>query len=98
MGTVATFTLRDLNRQPAKVLAAVRKYGSAEVRTRGGEVFTVAPKQDADAGMPETQEAAPSAEAHFEALWQRMGDMGYKPPVRGEFDEERFNRTIAGEE
>lgn len=38
MSAAATFTLRDLNRRPAKVLEAVRKFGSAEVRTRSGEV------------------------------------------------------------
>jgi hypothetical protein len=37
----AVFSLRDLNRQPAKVLLAVRKFGSAEIRTRSGEIFTV---------------------------------------------------------
>ena len=42
--SAATFTLRDLNRQPAKILEAVRKFGMVEVRTRSGEVFTVAQK------------------------------------------------------
>ncbi len=92
MGTAATFTLRDLNRRPAQVLEAVRKFGSAEIRTRAGEVFTVASKS-----TPKRRGKALDVRAHFEAIWEKQRATGYVP-VRGEdFDEEHFNRIIAGE-
>lgn len=84
------FTLRDLNRQPAKVLAEVRKFGSAEIRTRSGEVFTMAVKvgkrtKGAGTGLPD-----------FEAHWKRLRELGLVPPRVSE--NERINRLIAGEE
>lgn len=88
----ATFTLRDLNRQPAKVLEAVRTFGSAEIRTRSGEVFSIARKREAGA------EAIRKKGPDFEQRRARMLALGYVPPSRSEFDEERFNRIIAGEE
>jgi hypothetical protein len=88
--TSTVFTLRDLNRQPSKVLDAVRKFGSAEIRTRGGEVFTVAvkahqPKSTSDGGLPD-----------FEAHWSRLRELGNIPPPASE--NERINRIIAGDE
>ncbi len=86
----AVFTLRDLNRQPAKVLDAVRKFGSAEVRTRSGEVFTVAVKSDeATVGHPKTF-------PDFEARWKKLREWGLVPPPQSEND--RLNRIIASEE
>ena len=87
---IAVFTLRDLNRQPAKVLDAVRKFGSAEIRTRSGEVFTVAVKtaespRQPGAGLPD-----------FEAHWKRLRELGLVPPAASE--NERINRIIAGDE
>lgn len=82
------FTLRDLNRQPAKVLDAVRKFGSAEIRTRGGEVFTVAAKTD---------QTPPANEfPDFGARWKRLRELGHVPPPRSE--EAHINRIIAGDE
>ncbi|HUG67028.1 MAG TPA: hypothetical protein VMM76_04725 [Pirellulaceae bacterium] len=83
----AVFTLRDLNRQPAKVLDAVRKFGSAEIRTRSGEVFTVAAK----AGGKVRSREFPN----FEARWKKLRELGLVPPPRT--DDERINRIIAGE-
>ncbi len=84
----AVFTLRDLNRQPAKVLAAVRKFGSVEIRTRSGEVFTVAAK---------TAVGKPAGEfPDFPARWSKLRELGLIPPPRSEH--ERINRIIAGEE
>ena len=97
MSRVATFTLRDLNRQPARILAAVRKFGSAEITTRSGEVFTIAAKLDNE-GHQERPEPAPDVVGYFEELWARQRALGYAPPKRGDWDEERFNRIIAGEE
>lgn len=91
MSATATFTLRDLNRQPAKVLDAVRKFGSAEVRTRSGEVFTLAPKT-----APKKPKKASGIRSHFEALWKKQCELGLVPPPESE--NERINRIIAGEE
>jgi hypothetical protein len=83
------FTLRDLNRQPAKVLAEVRKFGTAEIRTRSGEVFTMTvkaaqPRKGASHGRPD-----------FEAHWKRLRELGLVPPPASQND--RINRIIAGE-
>ncbi len=97
MSPPVTFTLRDLNRQPAKILAAVRKYGRAEVKTRSGEVFTIAPKKPGKKALTQKQIGDDFARISAERL-QRMIDAGFVPPKAGEWDEERFNRIIAGEE
>lgn len=90
MSGVTTFTLRDLNRQPAKVLEAVRKFGIAEVRTRKGEVFIVSPKAASGARRPSNR--IPD----FERLWKQQRDAGHIPPPTRE--NERINRILAGEE
>ncbi len=97
MSAVVTFTLRDLNRQPAKILAAVRKYGSAEVKTRTGEVFTIAPKKTKKKALTQKQIGEEFVRRSEERA-RRFREMGYVPPRAGEWDEERFNRIIAGEE
>lgn len=86
----ATFTMTELNRQPAKVLAAVRKFGSAEIRTRTGEVFTFAPKVE----TKRKQKKSPVPD--FPAHWKRLRELGLVPPPASEND--RINRIIAGEE
>ena len=91
--TPASFTLRDLNRQPAKVLAAVRKFGSAEVRTRTGEIFTVAPKPPVG---PSRKREAKEVRDRFQDLWAKQRSLGLIPP--DESENERINRIIAGEE
>ena len=88
--SAATFTLRDLNRQPAKILEAVRKFGMVEVRTRSGEVFTITPKAE----MASKRRA--KTYPNFEARWKRMRELGLVPPPDSE--NERINRIIAGEE
>jgi antitoxin (DNA-binding transcriptional repressor) of toxin-antitoxin stability system len=87
MSTVNSYTVRDLNRQPAKILAAVRKFGSVEVRTRSGEVFTIAPK---------AERRKKSFSKGFQDLWARQRELGLVPPA--EEENERINRIIAGEE
>lgn len=94
MSNAVTFTLRDLNRQPARVLAAVRKFGSVEVCSRSGEVFTLAPKV-----QPKQKPGkAADIKSHFESLWQRQRDLGYVAPRPSDFDANRFNQIISGEE
>ncbi|MFZ4766965.1 MAG: hypothetical protein ACOYMN_18590 [Roseimicrobium sp.] len=98
MSTVATFTLRDLNRQSAKVLAAVRKYGSVVIKTRAGEVFTLAPTVPTSLGGKKPKALDPSEEffRRGEERAKRFREMGFVPPPASEM--ERINRIIAGEE
>lgn len=86
----AVFTLRDLNRSPAKVLEAVRKFGHADIRTRNGEMFSFIPKV-------EKRRKKPARDfPDFEARWKRLRELGLVPPPASE--NERINRIIAGEE
>jgi hypothetical protein len=87
---VAAFTLRDLNRQPAKVLEAVRKFGSVEIRNRKGEVFTIS------RNLPKQTRTVADYVARFDALWKRQRELGLIPPPESEND--RLDRIIAGEE
>lgn len=90
MSAVATFTLRDLNRRPATVLEAVRKFGCAEVCARSGEVFVLAPKTT-------TRKTARKSDfPDFSARWQRLRELGQIAPPPAE--NERIDRLIAGEE
>lgn len=79
------FTPRDLNRQPARVMAAARKYGQVEVRTRSGEIFTLSRKMKEKPGWPD-----------FEARGIRLRSLGLVPPSPA--DDATINRIIAGEE
>jgi hypothetical protein len=97
MSTVPTFTWRDLTRQSAKVLAAVRKFGVVEITTRSGEVLTVVAKSQTKTRKKEADRAV-KVTAQFENLWAQQRAIGYEPPKASEWDEERFNRIIAGEE
>jgi hypothetical protein len=83
------FTLRDLNRRPKQVLATVRKFGSAEIRTRSGEVFTMSVK------AADTAVGAGAALPDFDSHWQRLRELGLVPPPPAEND--RINRILAGE-
>jgi hypothetical protein len=86
----AVFSLRDLNRQPAKVLAAVRKFGAAEIRTRSGEVFTVS------AQPRQVDGRAARRFPDFSARWMKLRGLGHVPPTLAE--NEHIDRIIAGEE
>ncbi len=41
MSDMRTFTVRDLDRQPAKVLAACDSFGEARIRCRDGRVYVL---------------------------------------------------------
>lgn len=96
MSTVATFTMRDLSRETAKVFAAVRKFGSVEIKTRTGEGFTIT--DDSKVTAAKAKLASPSLATDFKDMWARQRALGYTPPKPQEWDEEKFNRIIAGEE
>jgi hypothetical protein len=85
----AVFSLRDLNRQPAKVLMAVRKYGAAEIRTRSGEVFMVSTQPKPPGGR------GANGFPDFSARWKKLRELGHVPPTLVQNDE--IDRIIAGE-
>lgn len=97
MGTVATFTMRDVSRDTAKVFAAVRKFGQAKISTRSGEVFTIAAEPAVEQKLSQEEIVAEFFRVSEERA-ERFREMGYVQPKAGEWDEERFNRIIAGEE
>lgn len=87
----ATFTLRDLNRQPAKVLAACEASGSVRIRTRDGRSFSL---------KPEPKPVAQSSHVvslldRRRALRARLRAAGFVPPSH--VDMELVNRVVAGE-
>lgn len=53
MSVVKTFTVRDLNRSSAKVLAAAERDGEARIRRRNGGIFAVKPVAPAATGAPD---------------------------------------------
>jgi len=82
------FSLRDLNRRPAKVLAEARKFGCAEIRTRSGEVFTITVKAE------EPTKGVATRLPDFDGHWKRLRELGLVRPPASE--NERINRIIAG--
>ena len=96
MSTVATFTMRDVSRETAKVFAAVRKFGSVVIQSRTGEGFTIT--RGSKSSAAKAKRSRPSLAANFEDMWARQRALGYTPPDPKEWDEEKFNRIIAGEE
>ena len=82
-----TFTVRDLNRQPAAILKACDQLGSVRIRTRDGRAYELRNEKPAISG--------PRAGIDFPALWRRMRVSGCVPPSAAET--ERIHRIIAGE-
>ncbi len=88
----ATFTLRDLSRQPAKVFETCDATGVVHIRTRDGRSYRI---------LPDAQSPAPSVSVtgiveRSRQLQLRLRAAGFVPP--NEADMERINRIIAGEE
>ncbi|MFN0076376.1 MAG: hypothetical protein ACKVY0_07875 [Prosthecobacter sp.] len=88
----ATFTIQDFAPDVAKVFDAARRFGSASVRTSGGETFEVTKKP---AAKPVVDEVADDIVPDFPARWKRLREMGLIPPPAAEND--GINRIIAGE-
>ncbi len=84
----ATFTPQDLAAQATKVFDAVRRFGSAEIRTQEGETFELMIKA-------EPHPTKPKGFPDFEARWKRLRELGHVPPPASE--NERINKIIAGE-
>jgi hypothetical protein len=87
-----SFTLRDLNRQPAKVLAACDLHGTVRIRTRDGRSYSLKPEIPAASRTAQVD----SLVVRRQQLRQRLRAAGFVPPCPAEM--ERINRIIAGEE
>jgi hypothetical protein len=87
-----SFTVRDLNRQPAKVLAACDLRGVVRIRTRDGRSYSLKPESSA----PPRTAQVDSFVARRQLLRQRLRAAGFVPPSPAEM--EHINRIIAGEE
>jgi hypothetical protein len=87
-----SFTLRDLSRQPAKVLAACDLYGVARIRTRDGRSYCLKPEIPELSGTAQVE----SVTARRQRLRQQLRAAGFVPPSSAEI--ERVNHIVAGEE
>ena len=87
-----SFTVRDLNRQPAKVLAACDLQGAVRIHTRDGRSYSL---KSETLASPRTAQVE-SLVARRQRLRQRLRAAGFVPPSPAEI--ERINRLIAGEE
>jgi hypothetical protein len=87
-----SFTVRDLNRQPAKVLAACDLHVAVRIRTRDGRSYSLKP----EVPQPHRTAQAESLIVRRQQVRQRLRAVGFVPPSRAEI--ERINRLIAGEE
>jgi hypothetical protein len=86
---LATFTVRDLNRQPAKVLSRCDEEGEVEIHSRSGKKYSLkAVENSIIEGIQ-----LPDFESHYQRL-QKTGSTRVSDPQ--ELD--RLNRIIAGEE
>lgn len=87
----ATFTQQDLATQATKVFDAVRRFGSAEIRTQEGETFVMAQAGQQPARSPAHEAAVARMNEHY----QKLKKLGHVP--LGVADQERINQIIAGE-
>ena len=82
-----TFTVRDLNRQPAAILKACDQLGSVRIRTRDGRAYELRNEKPAV--------RAPRAGIDFDTLWRQLREAGNVPPTAA--DMEHIDRITAGE-
>ena len=86
------YTVRDMNRNTAKVLEACREYGSATIRSRNGDEYRITPVQKQDSPQPRS-----SFVERMRAHQKQLQEMGAAGPATEE-GMERLNQIIAGEE
>jgi len=82
-----TFTVRDLNRSAASVLAAAERDGVAVVRRRGGKAYEVRPRV----------ESAPSAgwRTFLERRRRRRQELYSEGPIMTRKQAEAFDHQLA---
>ena len=89
-----TFTVRDMSRRAAAVIAACEYRGSVRIRSRNGRSFVLTP----EVKQPTRSEHAKTRAEEIERMrahHERMKEMGCRVP--SEIEQERMNRWIAGE-
>ena len=84
----ATFTLRDLNRQIAKVLETCDKLGSVRIRSRRGKTYELTLES-----RPSKIEVLPD----FAARSKRMAELAARKRVFSKRGWDRLARLIASE-
>ena len=85
-----TFTVRDLDRSPGKVLAAAERDGEARVRRRDGGVFAVKPVTPAAKSAPDWK-----AFVRHRRAWLKKT---FPEPVAWTKEQvDEINRAIAGD-
>jgi hypothetical protein len=92
------FTVRDMNRNTAQVLAACRQHGRVVVKHRAGEQFAMTPVSNPVApGISSVAEArARAAMERMSVYREKIRAMGMRGPQTPE-EIERVNMIIAGE-
>lgn len=92
----AEFTVRDLNRRPAEVLAACDRVGHVRIRNRKGTAYELRPAP----GAPEVHGAAQRTiaeawSAHFERRQALRAKLGVDSMTPSQW--EHLSRLIGGE-
>ena len=92
------FTVRDMNRNTATVLAACRQHGRVTIRHRSGEQFAITLiKEELSAATPwGAKERSRQAQERMEKHRQRMRELGVRGPTTPD-GIEHLSRIIAGE-
>lgn len=90
MSDMKTFTVRDLDRTPTKVLAVVDRDGVARVRTRDGRVYVLRPEK-AEAGKKTDWSAFARARR------EKMAALFPEGPALNGMQVRAFDRLLASE-
>lgn len=81
-----TFTARDLNRQPAKILKACDKFGAVRIQTRDGRAYSLR------AEPPPPPDPGIAFKERMQRHHERMKAAGFVPLTT-----EQLNWIVAGE-
>jgi hypothetical protein len=83
------YTVRDLNRRTAEVLAEAAKLGSVTIRSRSGERFVLKPEPRPSGGRERLLARLPGQRA-------RLRTLGHQDPTEAAW--KRLDELVAGEE
>lgn len=86
---VAAFTVRDLNRQPAKVLSICDEEGEVEIHSRAGRKYSLKAIEEDSSGVIQLPD--------FQSHYKRLNRSGLQPIEDAE-EIARLDNIIAGEE
>jgi hypothetical protein len=87
MSVMKTFTVRDLNRSSAKVLATADRDGLAVVRGRNGRAYEVRPRAQAD--------KKPDWAAFAARRRQRLKELFPEGPIMSREQAKEFDQLLA---